>query len=712
MQPPGAEVPLARKPGKFGGRLRVLAVIDEEGPSGRALKGNHSRMNEHRSALTRAVLRLALALAVLVLGAALGASSAYAGEWIEVSCVNPSQSAAPSEGWSGFGSLAGYGSTNSTSCGPGSPMYGVLSTDAAVPVGSEETLQYTPPSGSTLIGGSVDVSMYADGYGSDASGTAVAYSPQYTYDSANVFFECAVGSSACANGTNDFAGVLGLPSDRGGNLYLSAGCGGDTGEACDATGSEGAWSLVRLWWANLLLSNSATPAASGLGGTLLEPSARGSVDLSFDASDPGGPGVYAVSVQIDGNTVYAGNPDDNGSRCLPVGSSSGALMFDYSQPCKASEPVDLPIETSALTDGQHTLKVTVEDAAKNSSVVYDGTITTQNAPTNSAAPGILAPGGVSGGGLLSAQVGAWSAPSGAGPISYSYQWEDCDAHGNDCQPIVGAQSSAYAPTSGDVGHTLRLIVTASDDDGSAQAASAPSASVLSPASFLGAANGPGGPLGGALGSGAANGSGASESAILRLGTPSRISRSYPRRAFTLRGRLLGAARRPIEGATLDVLQQTIGSPRADLVTHARTGEGGSFAVNVPGGPSRTVEVGYRAFAADATYAAQAEVSESVRAGVKLQVSPRSTSPTGTIVLSGTVLGPIPKHGVLTELLVHYLGHWEPFRTPRTDGEGRFRVIYQFEGAVGRFPFKAEVPAEQADFSFSEGTSAAVSVSTG
>jgi hypothetical protein len=58
---------------------------------------------------------------------------------------------------------------------------------------------------------------------------------------------------------------------------------------------------------------------------------------------------------------------------------------------------------------------------------------------------------------------------------------------------------------------------------------------------------------------------------------------------------------------------------------------------------------------DTTYAAQAEVSESVGAGVKLQVSPRSTSPTGTIVLSGRVLGSIPSHGVLTELLVHYLG---------------------------------------------------------
>lgn len=182
-------------------------------------------MNKHRIEHNKTALLLAWAL-VLIAGAGLllGASSAYAGNWMEVSCVNPSQSAAPSESWTSFAAGGGYGSNNSTSCGPSSPMYAILSTDAAVGVGSVETLQYTPPGGSTLIGGSVDVSMYADGYGQDASGTAVAYSPEYAYNGANVFFQCAAGLTPCANSTNDFAGVLGIPGGRGGNLYLSAGC--------------------------------------------------------------------------------------------------------------------------------------------------------------------------------------------------------------------------------------------------------------------------------------------------------------------------------------------------------------------------------------------------------------------------------------------------------------------------------------------------------
>jgi hypothetical protein len=306
------------------------------------------------------------------------ATPVYAGDWMVVSCVNPSQSVAPSEGWSSFAAGGGYGSNNSTTCGPGDPMSAILSTDAGVGVGSAETLQYAPPDGSKLIGGSVDVSLYADGYGYDASGTAVAYSPEYAYNGSNVFFQCAYGLSPCANGTNDYTGVLGIPGGHGGNLYLSAGCGGSSGQACDEGGSEGAWSLVRVWWGNLLLENDSAPTGSGFTGSLLEPNAHGTAELQFTAGDPGGPGVYSVALQIDGQTVYQGTPDGNGGHCVAAGSSSGALMFDYQQPCKPTETVDVPVDTTTLSEGEHTLKVIVTDAAQNSSVVYDSTITTAN----------------------------------------------------------------------------------------------------------------------------------------------------------------------------------------------------------------------------------------------------------------------------------------------------------------------------------------------
>src|ERR1019366_4727822 len=104
---------------------------------------------------------------------------------MEVSCVNPDQGAAPSEGWSSFAAGGGYGSNVGTGGAPGGPLYAGLSSAAAVAGGSNETLQYSPPAGSRLIGGSVDVSLYADGGGYNASGTAVAYSPEYAYNGSN-----------------------------------------------------------------------------------------------------------------------------------------------------------------------------------------------------------------------------------------------------------------------------------------------------------------------------------------------------------------------------------------------------------------------------------------------------------------------------------------------------------------------------------------------
>jgi hypothetical protein len=573
-------------------------------------------MNKHNYGQISRTLLLTLTLALAVAGGWMAASSAYAGSWMEVSCVNPSQSAAPSQGWTSFAGGGGYGSNNSTSCGPGSPMFAILSTDAAVSVGANETLQYAPPAGSTLIGGSVDVSFFADGRGYGASGTAVAYSPEYAYNGSNVFYQCASGLPPCANGTYDFSGVLGLPSGRGGNLYLSAGCGGqpEAGRVCNEGGSEGAWSLVRLWWANLLLANEATPSASGVGGTLLSPNVAGTAELTLNAADPGGPGVYLVIVQIDGKTVYSGTPSSNGGKCAAVGATGGALMFDYSQPCPASESVDLPINTTSLPNGQHTLKVSVQDAAGNSAVVYDGTISTKQPSNDSlgALPGL-------------------GTTAGSSPAS---------------TPVA-----------------------------------------------------------------VANGATASHTARLSLGVKRRITRPYAHRALRATGRLLDGQGHPIVGATLDVLQQISGSPSLTVIGHAKTRANGTFAAAVPGGPNRTIEIAYRAFSTDAGYAATAKIAEAVKAGVKLSVSPHRTGSEGTITLSGQVLGPVPAEGVAVELLVHYRGRWEPFRVPQTDSRGRFEVVYQFQGGIGHFPFRASVLGGQTGFPFAHGESRAVDVTT-
>ena len=220
-----------------------------------------------------------------------------------------------------------------------------------------------------------------------------------------------------------------------------------------------------------------------------------------------------------------------------------------------------------------------------------------------------------------------------------------------------------------------------------------------------------GPGSSVLLAGAPNGSNASEGAALTLGLPRSISRPFARRALRLPGRLVNSHGQPISGATLDVIQQVAGGSGSQVVAHATHRRGrlvhskcarGTIAADRRGLPRVHGRVGLRR---------QARIQESVRAGVQLSVSPHRTGSEGTITLSGKVDGPIPRQGVVVDLLVHYRGRWEPFRTPRTNSHGRFRVLYQFEGGVGRFPFRALAFGGQSGFPFSSGESGAVDVIT-
>jgi hypothetical protein len=97
-----------------------------------------------------------------------------------------------------------------------------------------------------------------------------------------------------------------------------------------------------------------------------------------------------------------------------------------------------------------------------------------------AAPVATAPPTISGsaikGQVLSASNGSWT----GSPTSYAYQWEDCNAVGEACSSIGAATSASYMLASGDVGHTVRVIVIASNAAGSTDTSSDPTATVTLP----------------------------------------------------------------------------------------------------------------------------------------------------------------------------------------------------------------------------------------
>lgn len=76
--------------------------------------------------------------------------------------------------------------------------------------------------------------------------------------------------------------------------------------------------------------------------------------------------------------------------------------------------------------------------------------------------------------LLAAVPGTWE---GGKPITFAYQWRRCDAAGANCTTIPSATAESYRPVTDDVGHSLKVVVTAASAAGSATASSAPSAAV-------------------------------------------------------------------------------------------------------------------------------------------------------------------------------------------------------------------------------------------
>ena len=84
----------------------------------------------------------------------------------------------------------------------------------------------------------------------------------------------------------------------------------------------------------------------------------------------------------------------------------------------------------------------------------------QYAPVNTAAPTIS--GNALENQLLTANDGSWSTP----PTSFSYQWLQCDTAGNGCVDIKSnGTGKTYRVQTADVGKTIRVRVTATNNDG-------------------------------------------------------------------------------------------------------------------------------------------------------------------------------------------------------------------------------------------------------
>jgi len=509
--------------------------------------------------------------------------------------------------------------------GPLTPSGGVplsVGKGDTYPEGTWSALVYQAPAGVTINGGAIYRAERAEGanngfMGIDQQGgdPGTLYALPRNFEDSGDWYAGNVGSRGVFSWPFSPENIVNLTvSPDGGHWDVNATCdpNGNNNSSCTLTSGE--WEY-RVFGGEISLHATGDPQASNISGPLAsDPVLHGSESLTFSASDQG-PGLAYVKFVVDSLIVQSQIVDTNSGHCIPV-SGEGAYTWAYEVPCKTSlGGRTYSLNTATLLDGAHHVRVLIEDAAGNQSIVLDRTVASENAASATAPTGGPAPG-----------------------------------------PDTGGSGGALHP---------------------------------------------------ALGTG--NGTGASKLAQLRLTGGAAITRLFAHRALTIAGALLDASGGPIANATLDVREQSAASASARIVAHATTGADGSFTVRVAAGPSRRIIIAYRAFATDNAYSAQASIEESVSAGVQLHITPMRTSPAGAITIAGGVSGPIPQQGVVVELLVHYRGAWEPFRDPRTDSRGRFRVRYRFQGAVGRFPFRAEVLGRQSEFPYATGLSAPVDV---
>jgi hypothetical protein len=172
------------------------------------------------------------------------------------------------------------------------------------------------------------------------------------------------------------------------------------------------------------------------------------IPVTFDASGsecPDEPCTYAWS--DDGSSIRPSTP------LWPLGSGQ-KLSFTFHE--AATKYVRL-----LVTDASGQTATVEHDVIVNEATSSPP----PSAPINTVLP-VISGTTIEGQSLL-ATKGEWS----GNPTSYVYQWQDCDTSGEACTNLSGATGSSYTLGSGDVGRTVRVVVTAANAGGSTSAVS-------------------------------------------------------------------------------------------------------------------------------------------------------------------------------------------------------------------------------------------------
>lgn len=164
-----------------------------------------------------------------------------------------------------------------------------------------------------------------------------------------------------------------------------------SGAVCAPLAGEEPKAYLRVFRAQATLEDLSIPTISSLAGRLIGPGVhRGIEGFALDASDAGA-GVYRLIVELDGVERLTEVLDPGAGQCADqVPGNDTDFDFGTATPCLPRVTGGKTLDTRLLPDGEHTLRLFVEDAAGNRRLAFgpvDGWFVDNRPPRAVQAPG-------------------------------------------------------------------------------------------------------------------------------------------------------------------------------------------------------------------------------------------------------------------------------------------------------------------------------------
>ena len=329
----------------------------------------------------------ALAVVVCLLAAAALPASAPAAPYLLYSCKAPDGSPAPTDGWSGSPSTRGPRVLYQDQCASGGPLRGVVDETKEHPRGTSIGFSFAAPPDVRLTGYDLSRRVALDPALRNADNTVRAAFDYSLFRGDFLDFKtpesqrelCYSSGAKPENGrpAAECTSLDGVFAEAGADvddLFFFADCSMRFGDCPVGLGG-----LIELRAARLTLEDGFAPKLEGTpGGSLLDTSGpqSGRRELSFSASDRGA-GVSQATLEIDGKPV-----DERRFADTP-----GACREPYLRrvPCPQRVSESFSVDTAALQDGRHEVRLIVTDATRVNRVAF-GPVAIETANRSAPAP--------------------------------------------------------------------------------------------------------------------------------------------------------------------------------------------------------------------------------------------------------------------------------------------------------------------------------------